>query len=139
MIYEGVLLFGVLVAGFVLPQVVIGLVVGSSVSGIWLWLHLLSLVGAYFIWFWQHGGQTLAMQTWKIKLQGINGMPPSLAALALRYLLAWPSVLLLGVGIWWALVDRNRQFLHDRLAGTRICVANDAPPTTTATLPPTKK
>jgi uncharacterized RDD family membrane protein YckC len=26
----------------------------------------------------------------------------------------------LGVGLWWALFDRDRQFLHDRLAGTRI-------------------
>jgi uncharacterized RDD family membrane protein YckC len=25
-----------------------------------------------------------------------------------------------GAGILWALVDRDRQFLHDRLAGTRI-------------------
>jgi uncharacterized RDD family membrane protein YckC len=24
------------------------------------------------------------------------------------------------VGLLWALVDRDRQFLHDRLAGTRL-------------------
>ncbi|MFN9122921.1 MAG: RDD family protein, partial [bacterium] len=37
-----------------------------------------------------------------------------------RYLLAWPSVLAAGAGLAWALVDRDRQFLHDRLAGTRL-------------------
>jgi hypothetical protein len=25
-----------------------------------------------------------------------------------------------GGGFWWALFDRDGQFLHDRLAGTRI-------------------
>jgi len=25
-----------------------------------------------------------------------------------------------GVGVAWALVDRDRQFLHDRMAGTRL-------------------
>jgi uncharacterized RDD family membrane protein YckC len=38
----------------------------------------------------------------------------------LRYLLAWPSVLLCGIGIFWAFFDKDRQFLHDRIAGTRI-------------------
>jgi len=27
------------------------------------------------------------------------------------------------LGILWALVDRDRQFLHDRLAGTRLVLA----------------
>ena len=37
----------------------------------------------------------------------------------LRYTLAWPSVLS-GLGLAWALVDADRQFLHDRIAGSRI-------------------
>jgi uncharacterized RDD family membrane protein YckC len=63
-------------------------------------------------------GQTLAMQTWKIRLSTPRGVPPTLAQLALRYALAWPSVIYLGAGLFWALFDRDRQFLHDRLAGT---------------------
>ena len=35
-------------------------------------------------------------------------------------LLAFASLALTGVGIGWALVDRDGQFLHDRLAGTRL-------------------
>jgi hypothetical protein len=35
-------------------------------------------------------------------------------------LLAFASLALSGIGIGWALVDRDRQFLHDRLAGTRL-------------------
>ena len=45
----------------------------------------------------------------------------------LRYALAWPSVLLCGIGLWWALIDRDRQFLHDRLAGTRIILLPTPP------------
>jgi uncharacterized RDD family membrane protein YckC len=31
--------------------------------------HVFFVLGAYFIWYWSHGGQTLAMQTWKIQLR----------------------------------------------------------------------
>ncbi|HEY6895974.1 MAG TPA: RDD family protein, partial [Rhodocyclaceae bacterium] len=37
-----------------------------------------------------------------------------------RYLLSWPSILFFGAGLIWAYLDRDRQFMHDRLAGTRI-------------------
>jgi uncharacterized RDD family membrane protein YckC len=60
------------------------------------------------------------MQTWKIKLVTANGMPLANRQIFLRYTLAWPSLLACGIGILWALVDRDRQFLHDRLAGTRL-------------------
>ena len=39
---------------------------------------------------------------------------------AQRYLFALVGTALCGVGFWWALGDRDRQFLHDRLAGTRL-------------------
>jgi len=35
-------------------------------------------------------------------------------------LLAFASLALTGISIGWALVDRDGQFLHDRLAGTRL-------------------
>jgi uncharacterized RDD family membrane protein YckC len=36
--------------------------------------------------------------------------------------LSWPSIVLGGAGILWALFDRDRQFLHDRLAGTQLII-----------------
>lgn len=65
------------------------------------------------------------MQTWKMRITGKNGQPVGVARALLRYVLAWPS-LLLCVGLLWALVDRDRQFLHDRLAGTRLVFWGDA-------------
>jgi uncharacterized RDD family membrane protein YckC len=91
---------------------------------------MIVLIGIYFVWYWRHGGQTLAMQTWKVKLTDAQGKPPSYALATVRYLLAWPSLLLLGSGILWALFDRDRQFLHDRLSGTQLVLTNGVLPTT---------
>jgi uncharacterized RDD family membrane protein YckC len=83
-------------------------------------IHAILVVAAYFLWFWRRHGRTLAMQTWKIRLVSTDGTPPAIDQLVLRFLLAWPSVFVLGVGLIWATLDRDRQFLHDRLSGTRL-------------------
>ena len=139
MLYDGLLLLGVIAVGMIGPHLLIGWLGGAVVSGVWLWLHLFVLIGLYFVWYWIHGGQTLAMQTWKIKLDGANGQPPSMVALACRYTFAWPSVLIFGTGILWALLDPDRQFLHDRLAGTRLRLTTGVPPTTAVMLQQAEK
>lgn len=85
--------------------------------------YLLSIGGIYFTWFWTHGGQTLAMQTWRMKLVSIevagDGRVTVQQAIR-RYVMAVIGISFFGIGLWWALFDRDRQFLHDRLARTRI-------------------
>lgn len=77
-------------------------------------LFIAVVFAAYFLWCWLRGGQTLAMKAWGIRLVQINPMKA-----LLRLVLA--SILLpTGISILWALFDRDRQFLHDRLAGTRL-------------------
>jgi uncharacterized RDD family membrane protein YckC len=120
MTYESLLVLGVLSVSFMLPQLVLGMRFGVVLPGWVLIGHIFLALGAYFIWSWHHGGQTLAMQTWKLKMATPSGERPSLQRLALRYALSWPSIIYLGAGLIWALFDRDRQFLHDRLAGTRI-------------------
>ena len=120
MLYESLLLIGVLAATFMLPHIALGMAFDVRLPGLLLWLHVFVVFGAYFIWYWRHGGQTLAMQTWKLKLVMADDSPPPLSRLLLRYALAWSSVLPGGIGLLWAIFDRDRQFLHDRLAGTRI-------------------
>jgi len=85
-------------------------------------LFILAVLAAYFVWCWLRGGQTLAMRAWRIRLVDVT---PGKAAL--RFVLA---LALLPVSILWALADRDGQFLHDRLAGTRLI---DARPTTSST------
>ena len=131
--YEALLLLGVLSVTFMLPHLALGMGWNILLPGPVLLLHVFLVLGAYFLWYWSHGGQTLAMQTWKIVLVSRNGGKPTREQLILRYLLSWPSLLLYGAGILWALFDRENQFLHDRLAGTRIIFAQ---PTITSKLPP---
>ena len=69
---------------------------------------------AYFLWSWLRGGQTLAMKAWRIRLIDITP-----ASALLRLILA--AILVpTGISLVWALFDRDRQFLHDRLARTRL-------------------
>ncbi len=82
--------------------------------------YLLCVGGIYFIWFWTHGGQTLAMQTWKLRLVSANGGKVTMQQAMVRYIFAVIGISFLGFGLLWALFNRDRQFLHDKLAGTRI-------------------
>lgn len=81
---------------------------------------LWAAVGAYFVRCWVVTGQTLASQTWKLKVVDGQGRLLTKWPAMIRYLVA--SILLLpaGITLWWAIVDREQQFLHDRLLGSRI-------------------
>ncbi len=78
------------------------------------------VAGFYFSYCWAHGGQTLPMKTWRLRLVARDGSPIDWKLAARRYVIALPAVVLCGIGFAWALVDRNGDFLHDRMAGTRI-------------------
>jgi uncharacterized RDD family membrane protein YckC len=81
---------------------------------------VLAVCGAYFVWFWTRGGQTLPMKTWRIRVVRADGQALGAARALHRYLLAVLGLAALGLGFAYALVDRDRQFLHDRLAGTAL-------------------
>ena len=121
LVYDGLLLLTVL---FIASFLVVGLL--PEVSRPWsrglYQLYLLLVAGAYFVWAWRRGGQTLAMQTWRIRLVSQDGAGLTLHQAWRRYLFAVIGAVLLGLGFLWALWDRDRQFLHDRLAGTRLIV-----------------
>jgi uncharacterized RDD family membrane protein YckC len=87
-------------------------------------LFLIVVCAVYFLWFWLHGGQTLAMKTWGVQLVAANGERLTLGRATLRLALAALGLSLGGASIVWALIDRERQFLHDRLAGTRLLRRN---------------
>jgi uncharacterized RDD family membrane protein YckC len=83
---------------------------------LFLWLG----VGLYFVWCWRKSGQTLAMQTWQLKLSrghtNLLNWPQAL----IRYALASLSLGVFGLGFVWAVFDREGLFLHDRLLNNRI-------------------
>lgn len=120
MVYEAVLLFAV---GFFAAWLFYFASGGHDATSGGL-RHLLQLFigtvfAAYFLWCWLRGGQTLPMKAWKIRLVDVS--PPRAL---LRFVLALVLVPT-GISVAWALFDRDRQFLHDRLAGTRIVVSDE--------------
>ncbi len=68
-------------------------------------------------------GQTLAQKTWDLRLTDLDGALLRPIRAILRYLLALLSVGS-GIGLLWALIDPERQFLHDRLIGSRLVVTD---------------
>ncbi|MFZ6758485.1 RDD family protein [Undibacterium sp. Ji50W] len=141
MVYEGMLLFGIVFVSDwifdVLTQSRHALVLRHARQ---FWLFL--VIGAYFVFCWSRSGQTLAMQTWRIKAVDLDGGKLPVVKAIVRYCLAWmwflpamalnyqlglkewPTVLLVTAGvIGWAMttrLDKQGQFLHDKLAKTRL-------------------
>jgi uncharacterized RDD family membrane protein YckC len=141
MVYETLLGFAVLFLPFLLFEVAAG---GSHTPLVEHMRQALAflVLGAYFIHQWMRDGQTLAMKTWRMKLVGADGGNVTPRVAAVRYLLSWMwilpalvialafglhrwqalSAILIGIAAWslTAWLDKDRQFLHDKLAGTRL-------------------
>jgi uncharacterized RDD family membrane protein YckC len=84
---------------------------------------VLFVAAAYFVGFWSHGGQTLPMKTWRIRLTRLDGEKVGVMQGINRFSFAVLGLLAAGLGFLWALWDRDRQFLHDRIAGTVLVEA----------------
>ena len=115
MLYEAILLFAVaFFAGWLFYAASGGRDATHGALRHELQALILVVFAAYFLWCWLRGGQTLPMKAWKIRVVQVTP-----ARALLRFVLALLLVPT-GISILWALLDRDRQFLHDRLAGTRL-------------------
>jgi uncharacterized RDD family membrane protein YckC len=85
-----------------------------------LWLVCWLVTGVYATASWRRGGQTLGMRPWRLKVIAAEGGRPSWRALWLRYLVGTLSLLLGGLGFWWAWFNRGRLTWHDQVSGTQI-------------------
>lgn len=143
-VYEGVLLFGVvMISGYLFASLTQqrNALVGRHELQVFLFVVL----GIYFGWFWSRSGQTVAMKAWHLRLVTRDGQTVSQARALLRYLLSWlwfiPALLLVhlcgirDVGVTFAALFAGvvvyagsawllpgRQFAHDLVAGTRLIV-----------------
>jgi len=141
-VYEGVLLFGVVMMA--------GLAYGIATqqqhaligtAGLQIFTFL--VLGLYFVFLWSRTGQTLAMQTWHIRLVTRDGQPVRPLRALCRYLLSWlwflPALAMVGLsglkgsGVTFAALltgvlayaalawlHPQRQFWHDAVCGTRL-------------------
>ena len=142
-VYEGVLLFGVLMIAAIAYSASTGLRDPDAQGTLGLQVFLFVVLGTYFGWFWSHGGQTVAMKAWHIRLTSATGGAVSMGRALVRYVLSWlwfaPALLtahlsglksggsLFGIvttGVLaYAALSRlspERQFWHDMVCGTRL-------------------
>jgi uncharacterized RDD family membrane protein YckC len=125
--YDALLLGGLLlIAGAPLP------LVPESVQKLW-WVrpiiqgYLLACCFLFFGWFWVHGGQTLGMRAWRIRVVQDDGQNVCWARAAIRFLGAILSWAALGVGFVWVIIDPAGRAWHDRLSKTRLMLLPKAP------------
>ena len=102
-----------------------------------------ALVGGaawYYTWSWSNGRRTLPQKTWRLQLVDVHGHALARRTALARYAAGWigPALALiayaalrpapaarLAAGLLffnyaWSIFDRDRLFLHDRIAGTSV-------------------
>jgi uncharacterized RDD family membrane protein YckC len=146
-LYEQLVLLGVVAFTFLLPNLGLGILFNISLPSWLTFLYLYLVLGIYFVWYWTKSGQTLAMQTWRVRMIGRNGQNLNKREAFWRYIFGslwllpcvglqfvfhlekWQIIeMLFTVALFlWPLsiyLDRSspleRQGLPDRLAGTRL-------------------
>lgn len=153
MLYDGLLAFAALMLTTLAMTVVTNLLAaGLGIPGLALSVEhplypvfsllLLGVAYAYFGWFWTHGGVTLGMQTWHIRLVGHDGRRVTWWLALRRFLVAlgqwilvlagtqawrldlWPVAIAAGLiilaGLAWSWFHPHKLMLHDVLSGTRL-------------------
>ncbi|MGR9099899.1 MAG: RDD family protein, partial [Gammaproteobacteria bacterium] len=81
-------------------------------------LYLVGVSFLFFGWFWTHGGQTLGLRAWRIKVLKENGSPLDWKSAFWRFLWAFLSWTAAGLGFFWIFVDKDRRGWHDRFSKT---------------------
>lgn len=124
-VYDAFLIFALLLLASAMVTLPVGFLVGERASAqlatnalFRLWLSLIPLL--FYLWFWTHGGQTLGMRAWRLKVIKEDGSPLKLKDALIRLFAACLSLLLLGLGYLWMLFDRDRLTWHDRISKTHL-------------------
>ena len=82
---------------------------------------LLGVTTLYFVVSWSRGGQTIGMRAWRVRVvDSQSRQSPAWSRCALRFAVAWLSLLAAGAGFIWCLVDPERRAWHDLAARTRV-------------------
>lgn len=124
--YDLVLLFGVLALAATLVVIPYIEYVQPYFPGTSLWFrgYLLTVIVGFFVYFWTHGGQTLGMRAWRIRLVRDDGAALGTGDAVRRLAFAAVALAPAGLGLLWMLLDPARLALHDRLSRTRIIVTD---------------
>lgn len=125
LIYDSVLLLGVLMLAVMLVVVPYGLFTGGSpdenpVLLLLMQGYLLAVICGFYVFFWTHGGQTLGMRAWRFRAIRDDGQGLDTGDALRRFAWAALSLLPAGLGLLWCLIDRDGLAWHDRRSGSRL-------------------
>lgn len=89
-IYDGLLLLAVLMiaAAITVPLTQAGIIRPNSPL---LSIYLLSVCFLFYAWFWVHGGQTLGMHVWHIRIEQFDGSPITWKQAMIRFISGLPA------------------------------------------------
>ncbi len=82
--------------------------------------YLLFISFIFYGWFWTHGGQTLGMKAWKVKLLTFNYQPITWSHAFKRFSIAIISWCCFGLGFFWQLINKQKYTWHDRYSRTAL-------------------
>jgi len=71
----------------------------------------------FYFWFWTHGGQTLGMRAWRLKILNLEKNPPSFVQCLKRFAVA---ILSAGLGFLACFINREKKSFQDMASNTRI-------------------
>jgi uncharacterized RDD family membrane protein YckC len=113
-LYDCLLLIAIF---FLITSIAITFNNGQAIQhpGFYLGLYLFAFF--FFDWFWRHGGQTLGMRAWRLKVEGIEGGTITFKQSAMRY---FSGSILFGITLLYVLISTQSQALHDAISKTNI-------------------
>ena len=120
MFYDALLLFAIVFIAATPLVLIAGGAESPFIKGPVFKLYIYGISFFFFGWFWTHGGQTLGMRSWKLRVVRMDDQPLEWDSALYRYLLATVSLFLFGLGFLWILFDKNNLAWHDQLSKTRI-------------------
>ena len=119
-LYDGLLMLALWMGALLLDVMIRDSLLGLPTSIAYLQALVLLIWLGFFGWFWTHGGQTLGMRAWKLRVQMSDGRELRWPTAIARYGVAWLSWLLCGLGMLWCLIDRERRSWHDLASRTVV-------------------
>lgn len=85
-------------------------------------VFLMFLAYLYFCWHWVKGRQTLGMRSWNVLVLTKSNTTLNWKQASLRYAASLLSLVMCGLGFVWAIFDKDKLALHDRLSKTILIV-----------------
>ena len=119
--YDALLLFAVIFIAAWLLLIVFGEELAASHNPL-IYIYYIGVSLLFFGWFWTHGGQTLGMKVWRVKVVTELGEPINWSQATIRFGVACLSWIFVGAGFIWALFDDENRGWHDIASKSRLVV-----------------